>query len=316
MCDTVSRRRLFTAIAGAAAAGMALSKAPGAPVEGAKTNFQIGCMTLPFSAFPFTESIQAIRRAGNRYVAWGTRHAGPGGKPAELLEVDDAPSKAAMLAKQCRDAGLDPVMLFARVYVGDANSIDAHTKRIKQAAAGGLKFVLTFGHIEKGGHAEWIRNLKTLGPIARDNGVAIVIKQHGGNTATGQDCSRIIAETADEGVGMCYDAGNVLDYENQDPIADINACWRDVRAFAIKDHRNWPQDQDCGPGFGEIDHYRLLTPVANTGLDMPLVCENIFEPLVARPSTIEGVEQLARRAREYLESVVAGVQTPRKDEGD
>ena len=316
MGDLVSRRELLTTVAGAVAAGMALSEAPGAPGGSARTNFQIGCMTLPFSAFPFPDAIQAIRRAGNRYVAWGTRHAGPDGKPAELLEVDDPPSKAATLAKLCRGAGIEPVMLFARVYVGDANSIDAHTKRIKQAGAGGLKFVLTFGHIEKGGHAGWIRNLKTLGLIARDNGVTVVIKQHGGNTATGRDCSRIIAEVADEGVKMCYDAGNVLDYENQDPIPDINACWRDVRAFAIKDHRNWPQDQDCGPGFGEIDHYRLLTPVANTGLDMPLVCENIFEPLVARPSTIEGVEQLARRAREYLETVVAGIQTPRKVEGE
>lgn len=314
MADTVSRRELFRAAAGVAAAGIAVSKVSSAPAAGAKTNFQIGCMTLPFSGYPFLDAIQAIQRAGNRYVAWGTRHAGAEGKPVELLEVDDAPSKAAMLAKQCRDAGLEPVMLFARVYVGDANSIDAHTKRIKQAAAGGLRFVLTFGHIEKGGHADWIRNLKTLGPIARDNGVTVVIKQHGGNTATGQDCSRIIAEVADENVKMCYDAGNVLDYENQDPIPDINACWRDVRAFAIKDHRNWPEDRDCGPGFGEIDHYRLLTPVANTGLDMPLVCENIFEPLLPRPSTLEGVESLARRAREYLETVVAGIQAPRKDD--
>ena len=42
---------------------------------------------------------------------------------------------------------------------------------------------------------------------------------------------------------MCYDAGNVLDYENHDPIPDIQACWRDVRAFAIKDHRNYPKDE-------------------------------------------------------------------------
>ena len=97
-----------------------MPRATAIPLEGARTNFQIGCMTLPFSAFPFLEAVKAIRRAGNRYVAWGTRHAGSDGKPVELLEVDDAPSKAAMLARQCRDAGLEPVMLFARIYVGDA----------------------------------------------------------------------------------------------------------------------------------------------------------------------------------------------------
>ena len=82
----------------------------------------------------------------------------------------------------------------------------------------------------------------------------------------------------------------------------------DVRAFAIKDHRDWPKDEDCGPGFGEIDHYRLFTPVMETGLTMPLVFENIFEPLVRRPDTPEGVDALARRAREYVESVIRGLQ--------
>ena len=135
----------------------------------------------------------------------------------------------------------------------------------------------------------------------------IVIKQHGGNTATGEHCSKMIAEVGDEGVKMCYDAGNVLDYESHDPIPDIQKCWRDIRAFAIKDHRNWPKDEDCGPGFGEIDHYRLLRPDANR-LTMPLALENIFEPLASRPRSPEGVDALARRAREYVESVIRGLQ--------
>jgi len=46
-----------------------------------------------------------------------------------------------------------------------------------------------------------------------------------------------------------------------------------------------------------------------TGRDMPLVCENIFEPLVARPTTPEAVDALARRAREYIETVLRGLQT-------
>ncbi len=121
-------------------------------------------------------------------------------------------------------------------------------------------------------------------------------------------CAAIIRDVADEGVRMCYDAGNVLDYESHDPIADIATCVSDIRAFAIKDHRDWPKDQDCGPGFGEIDHYRLFAPVMRTGRTMPLVFENIFEPLVRRPETPEGVDALARRAREYVESVIQGLQ--------
>ena len=145
--------------------------------------------------------------------------------------------------------------------------------------------------------------------MARDNGVKIVIKQHGGNTATGRDCQRIVRDVDDDAVKICYDTGNVLDYENADPIPDINACWQDVGAFAIKDHRNWPEDQDCAPGFGEIDHCRLPMPAARTGLEMPLACENIFEPLVPRPQDAGGVDRLARRAREFLETVIRGIQS-------
>jgi hypothetical protein len=41
---------------------------------------------------------------------------------------------------------------------------------------------------------------------------------------------------------------------------------------------------------------------------MPLVCENIFAPLIPRPTNPEGVDALARRAREFLELVIRGLQ--------
>ena len=295
----LTRRSLLT-LATAALAAPAAAKQP--------TRFQIACMTHPYSPFSFERSLDGIAAAGYDYVAWGTRHIGPSGKLEELIELDAPRSEALRLAAMCRDRGLEPVMTFSRVYVGAEHSVRDHTRRIEQAAAARIPFVMTFGHIEEGGIEVWIRNLKQLGRIARDHGVSVLIKQHGGNTATGRDCQRIVQDVGDDNVKICYDAGNVLDYENDDPIPDIQACWPDVRAFAIKDHRNWPEDRDCGPGFGEIDHYRLLEPVSHTGLDMPLACENIFEPLVPRPKDPAGVDALARRAREYLETVVRGLQ--------
>ncbi len=302
-CLRAFTRRGFLAGAGTLAAAAQDRSAP-------LTNFQVACMTLPYSEFSFDRALQGIERAGFRYVAWGTRHREtPRADRSELIEVDSPATRARDLGRRCRDLGLEPVMMFSRVYVAADDSVASHAKRIEQAAAAGIRYLLTFGHIERGGYPVWIRNLKALAPAARASGVQIVIKQHGGNTATGRDCQRIVRDVGDDAVKICYDAGNVLDYENEDPIPDINACWQDVRAFAIKDHRNWPEDRDCGPGFGEIDHYRLLAPVARTGLDMPLACENIFEPLVPRPSHPEGVDRLARRAREYVETVIRGIQS-------
>jgi sugar phosphate isomerase/epimerase len=291
----------------------AAAAAPAPAADGKPTNFQIGCMTYPYQPFPFERALDGLAAAGYRYVGWGTRHPGPDGRPKELIEFEAPRSEALRLAAMCRGRGLDPVMMFSRVYVADEHAVRDHTRRIEQASAAGIPFVLTFGHIEAGGAEVWIRNLKQLGPIARDHGVTLVVKQHGGNTATGMDCLRIVQQVADEGVKVGYDAGNVMDYEGHDPIPDIQGCWPEVRAFAIKDHRDWPEDRDCGPGFGEIDHYRLLEPVAHTGLDLPLVCENIFEPLLPRPEDPAGVDSLARRAREYLETVTRGLQAPKSE---
>ena len=169
--------------------------------------------------------------------------------------------------------------------------------------------VLTFGHTKGGNHKLWVERFNLLGPIAKDNNVTLVVKQHGGETGTGEACAAITKEVGHPNVKVNYDAGNVLDYLNKDPLPDIKLCAAEVRSFCIKDHRNWPKSEDCGPGFGEIDHYKLLHPVAFTGRAMPLACENISAPLVPRPDKPEGVDALAKRAREFLEVVTAGLQT-------
>jgi sugar phosphate isomerase/epimerase len=271
------------------------------------TRFQLAGMTITYSQFPMERALAGIRKAGFQYVAWGTTHPDANGKRTPIIDWREPASKARQIASICRNEGLTPVMMFSMVNLEAPDALEAHARRIDQAAEASIPFLLTFGRTERGLYDSAIKTLKHAGPLARKAGLLVVIKQHGGNTATGADCSKIIRDVADEGVKMCYDAGNVLDYENNDPIADIQQCWRDVRAFCIKDHRNFPKDQDCGPGFGEIDHYKLLTPVARTGLTMPLAFENIFEPLVARPATAEAVDALNRRAREYVESVIAGL---------
>lgn len=273
------------------------------------TRFQIACMTLPWSAFPLERALEGIKQAGFRYVAWGTTHR-TGGRSRPVLAVDAPPAEARSLARRCRDMGLEPVMMFATVLLEEAGAGDAHRRRIDQAAAAAMPFVLTFGRTNPGEYQTVVSNLKSAGAHARQAGVTVVLKQHGGNSATGKLCRRIVDEVGDEGVRICYDAGNVLDYENADPIPDIATCWEYIRAFALKDHRNFPKDEDCAPGFGEIDHYHLLDPVLQTGLTIPLAFENIFEPLVPRPSEPEGVDRLAARAREYIESVLRGLQRP------
>ncbi len=281
----------------------------GAQAQTAATQFQLACMTLPYSAFPLQRALTGIKASGYDFVAWGTTHTEPGGAKRPVLAVDAAPAEAAKLGARCRAMGLEPVMMFSTVNLEAPTALEAHRRRLDQAAAAKIPFLLTFGKTAAGEYDTFVDNLKRLAPRAREVGVMIVIKQHGGNTATGRQCARIVEAVGHESVKICYDAGNVLDYENQDPLQDIQTCWREIRAFNIKDHRNTPKDEDCGPGFGEIDHYQLFAPVVRTGLTIPLTFENIFEPLVPRPGQPRQVDALARRAREYVQTVLRGLQT-------
>jgi sugar phosphate isomerase/epimerase len=264
-------------------------------------------MTLPYAQFELARALSGIQAAGYKYVAWGTTHQ-EGAKPVPIVAPDASPAKAKELGARCRDLGLEPLMMFSGVYPEAGNALEVLTNRIRQAAAARVPQVLTFGHTEGSKRTVWVERFKQLGPVARDHGVLIVVKQHGGNTGTGAVCAEIIREVADDGIKVNYDAGNVMDYLNVDPIGDIQKCAGEVRSFCIKDHRNFPKDEDCGPGLGEIDHYRLLHAVAFTGLTMPLCCENIFAPLLPRPADPSGIDALARRAREFLELVIQGIQ--------
>jgi len=302
---TIDRRR-FLELGAAGIAGAALRPA-WAQDKKAPTQFQVGCTTLPYVNFSLERALKGIQSAGFKHVALYTHHK-EDGKAVPVIAPEDPPEKAKEVGQKCRDLGLEPAFMFSGIYPEAKNGLEVLTQRLKQAAAAKVAQVLTFGHTKGGNRTLWIERFRKLGPIARDLGVLLVVKQHGGETGTGAACAEITREVADEGIKVNFDAGNVLDYLNVDPIPDLKVCADEVRSFCIKDHRNFPKSQDCGPGLGEIDHYKLLHVVAWTGRPMPICCENIFAPLVERPKDPEGVDALGRRAREFLETVIKGLQ--------
>lgn len=306
-----NRRRFLQAGAMALPAWLCPSAWAGEPQEKKLTKFQLACMTLPYSQFPLERALQGIKSSGFQYVAWGTSHReDPGSrKRTPVIAADAPPAKAKELSKKCRGMGLEPVMMFSGIYPEAKNGFAVLKNRLQQAAAAGIGQVLTFGHTKGGNRKIWIERFKRLGPIAKDLNVLLVVKQHGGKTGTGEACAEITREVSHSHVKVNYDGGNVMDYLNVDPIPDIRKCADEVRSFCIKDHREFPKDQDCGPGFGEIDHYRLLAPVAFTGLTMPLCFENIFAPVIPRPTKPEGIDKLAKRALEYMQIVIQGLQS-------
>src|SRR5262249_17723774 len=158
-------------------------------------------------------ALGGISSAGYQYVAWYTNQK-VNGKDWPVIAPDDPPEKARVLAERCRDMGLIPVLMFSGIYPEDDRAMEIFTSRIKQASAAGIGQVLTFGHTKGANRDLWIKRFKELAPLAKDSGVMIVIKQHGGETGTGAACAEIVREINHDSVKVNYDAGNVMDYLN------------------------------------------------------------------------------------------------------
>lgn len=136
------RRREFLATSALLTAGLQAQAPP--------TRFQLACMTLPYSAFPWKRALTGIKAAGFAYVAWGVTHREPSGAVKPVLAVEDSVQRAAELATRCHGMGLEPVMMFSTVHLEAANARDAHLRRIEQAAAARIPFLLTFGKTSTG----------------------------------------------------------------------------------------------------------------------------------------------------------------------
>jgi hypothetical protein len=97
-------------LSAAAALVPAMSAAQTAPAR-----FQLACMILPYSPFPFARALTGIRDAGFRYVAWSVSHNGGTAKSKPVIAPEASAEDAERLASRCRSLQLEPLMMFETV---------------------------------------------------------------------------------------------------------------------------------------------------------------------------------------------------------
>ena len=174
------------------------------------------------------------------------------------MAPNDAPEKAKDLGGAAATL-VEPIMMFSTVYPEHKEAPEIFRSRIRQAAAAGIPSPHVWPHAGRTSRIVGA-TIQEWGPIAQDNGVLLVIKQHGGETGTGKACAEIVQEVAHPAVKVNYDAGNVMDYLDLDPIPDIRSCASEVRSFCIKDHRNFPRMRIAGLGLARSTTINCRTP--------------------------------------------------------
>ena len=279
--------------------------------------FQIACQTLPYSELSLERAIEGIAAAGYKYAVLGTTHEA---KPA--LDVEAGPAAAVAVKQQFERRGLKLIMMFAMTNGLDAGGPEKFRKRIDQAKAAGVPFLLSMG---TSGYSKWpdtkyppdkwaemsrqfVEIIKPIGDYAAKAGVMIVLKPHTGNTETGVACLKLMKEIACPAVQVCYDAGNVHFYEGVDPHEDIKVIRDYVKALCIKDHRGARANPvfPC-PGDGDVDHKRLLRPLVGLPWDIPLAVERFEDGRVKKEMSGDLIDSLAKKARLHLESVASSL---------
>ena len=227
-----------------------------------------------------------------------------------VLAADAPPDRAKELGRTCRDLGLEPLHdVLGRLSRG-RRGLDVLKHRIRQAAAAGVAQVLTFGHTKGGNRKLWVETLQGARPDRprprRDDRRQAARRR---DRHRRRPAPRSSARSDDEGVKVNYDAGNVMDYLDVDPIPDLRDLRRrGPRASASRTTATSPRTRIAAPASARSTTTGCSHPVAFTGRDMPLCCENISAPLLPRPTDPEGIDALARRAREFLEVVIRGLQ--------
>ena len=163
----------------------------------------------------------------------------PGAQPmwtrAELrrpsLGGDAAADRASELGKRCRDLGLEPLMMFSGIYPEADEALNVLRRRILQAEAGGVPQVLTFGHTRGGNRKLWVERLRTTWTHRAQSWRHDRRQAARRRDRDGSRVRRHMHEVNDAGIKVNYDAGNVMDYLDVDPIPDLGTCVEEVSNY-------------------------------------------------------------------------------------
>lgn len=228
---------------------------------------KLGCMTLPYAAYPFERALEGIAAAGFRYVSFGLAHDG-----VDVPDENDAGAGAKLKALFERYQ-LQPVQLIANNQFEPGQPLERALKRIHLAQELGIPEILTVGVSSyrrfphepipeeevASRHRAFVEQYRRIAEAALPYDVTITIKPHTGNTATARDILNTLREIGMPNVQGCYDPGNVEVYEGISSAEDFLLMAHSTYSIIAKDHRGARANLEFPvPGSGDVDFLQIF----------------------------------------------------------
>jgi sugar phosphate isomerase/epimerase len=288
-------RREFIQRAIVASSASTLLSSTEARSKGVK--WQIGCFNRPWTKWSFDQTLKEIKAAGFKTAGLLTRT-----KDEPFISADATPEYLAGLKTRIAAGGLSANMgaLRSRHDIPLEDSIREVRKQIDNARSLSLKYVLSFGADKPEEFAHYAKVMSNAAAYAKDKGIKLAMKPHGGISGASSEILRVIKEVNHENFSIWYDAGNIIYYTGKDPVAEIDPIARHITGFCAKDCGEPKGDVMIQFGSGKVDFTNVFKKLKAAGFNGPVMVE-----CCKVGQTPEETSANARANREFLERVLA-----------
>jgi len=265
----------------------------------AKVKWEIGCFNRPWTRWSFDQTLKEIRAAGYKSTGLLSRT-----REEPFIGPDATPEYLSGLKNRLAASGLKVNMgaLRSRHNIPLEDSIRDVRKQIDNARFLALGFVLSFGADKPEEFAHYFKVMNDAAAYAREKGIKLVMKPHGGISGSSAEILNVIREVNHPNFSIWYDAGNIIHYTGKDPVAEIAPIAKYITGFCAKDCGELKGDVMIQFGTGKVDFTAVFKALKKGGFNGPVMVE-----CCRIGATPEETTTNARANREFLEKVIAEV---------
>ncbi|HIE51773.1 MAG TPA: sugar phosphate isomerase/epimerase [Armatimonadetes bacterium] len=227
----------------------------------------LGCFNRPWGPWPLERALAGIAQAG--FTGVGLLR-----QQGELVvSADSLPQEVGQVAGTILSYGLTPVTFLSRTGAQQPlTEALAHLRReIDNVCRLGAGYLLHCGVAQEDLYDQFYEVMRQGAAYAQARGVQIVLKPHGGVSATAADCVRAVEAVNSPAFRIWYDPGNVLFYTGADPAEDVAAVAPYVTGVCVKDCQGGTVQ--VTPGEGEVNFARLFDTLLEAGFSGPCLVE-------------------------------------------
>ena len=296
--NNISRRGFMAA---AAFSGVAAIMPGGTAGSASKkdTAWKIGIYTRPWDKHEYLVALDAIAEAGFTYVGLMTTKS----ETRLVISRHTTLEEAAAVGEECKKRGLSiPSVYGGGIPVNE--SVEAGIAGLKQlidnAAAAGVDDLMMGGVTEPALFEPYYKSITECCPYAKEKGISMSVKPHGGSNANGAECRKIIEGVGSDTFRLWYDPGNIFYYSDGalDPVDDSKTVNGLVCGMSVKDYLQ-PKNVALTPGTGMVDFPKVMANLKAGGFTGgPLIIECL------KPGELPELLKEARQAREFVEALV------------